>query len=351
MVKRAGLACGRICSSLAASIQRKDFAPDSIVIVLRKPLGIGDLLMLAPFMVDVASRSHGLRVSILTEYRPIFSIDGIEWVSPEALDEGSLENALVISPTLSWRHARYLPHAGWHLGYFLSDRVSCNFSRVSARYDARRGHYLDRIVPLRGILDRCWPESAVSCSRMVLMEAPFEEVPLPSGYVCLAPFSNWPERQYPPEYWKKVIDGVRRRLPVVLVGGSHPDERAMACSLAVEGVINLVGRTSLGQLASVLAGSRLYLGNDSGPSHMAFLSAQASVVVFGCVGGKQRIPLDPGLSSRIRVLGNGSACPHFPCYDGFTKPECRNPEPCLCLTSVSPDAVLEEAFSILRGER
>jgi len=346
--KKAGVAFFRCLSRLRVSFQRKRFSPDAIFILLKEPLGLGDLLMLAPFVDDVASRKHGLDVSLITEHRPFFDIAGVRWVHPEHLDGKSLKNALIISPTLSWRHAKYLQYAGWYLGYFLSDSLISNFSRSNKRYDARKGHYFDRIGPLVEILDGVWSTAAGDLSGLRLRREFYNGAQLPGQYCCIAPYSNWKERTYPLEFWQSVVSVLRSRYPIVLIGGRNADEVRLSEQLAGPDVINLVGKTTILQVADIISRSRLFIGNDSGLAHLAFRAAPASVVVFGCVGGEQRVPLEPKMAANIRALGNGAACPRFPCYDGFTKPECRNHERYVCL-SVSPDAVLEEAFSLIEG--
>ena len=69
---------------------------------------------------------------------------------------------------------------------------------------------------------------------------------------------------------------------IVLFGG--PDEAALGRTLAAQigpGVINLVGRTSLRQMAAVMARCRLYVGNDSGPTHVAAAMGVPVVAIFG----------------------------------------------------------------------
>jgi len=349
-LKRMALHGARFIAPALNLLPKRQCAPCTIVILMRKPLGIGDLLMLSPVVSVVAGMNHGLRVLLVTEYPELFRIPGVEWLHPERLAKEVLRGSLVVSPTLSWHHFPYLLQAAAHIGYFLSDRLSCSFCEVDARYNARHEHYSDRAGALVAAMRRLWSSGAGNSGYPLLLKEPIGHFDLPSAYFCLAPFSNWPERQYPPEHWKTVVKALLQRLPVVLVGGSLPDELAMAAALQERGVINLAGRTSIGQLVSVLSGCSVYLGNDSGPSHIAFLSAPASVVVFGCVGGRQRIPLDPRLAASIRTLGNGVACPHFPCYDGFAKPYCKHIDRYVCLRTVCPHAVLDEVFSVM-GER
>jgi len=346
-LKNTALSVLRFMAPIVNARQKSVFNPEAIYVLLLKPLGLGDLLMISPFIAALCKRQHSLPVFIVTEYREFFSIPGVHWIEPAELTAGRCERALVISPTLSWRHAPYLLQAGWSLGYFFSERVLCNFSRLQGQYDARRTHYLERTAPLASILDARWPLAKEGSDYPAILKERCV-TPLPAEYCCIAPYANWPERQYPLESWMDVVASVVRHCPVVLVGGNAPDELAMAEALAGNGVINLAGVTTLPQVASVIAGARVFIGNDSGLSHIAFLTAPSSVAIFGCVGGHQRIPLDPVLASRIMVLGKGEGCRDFPCYDGFNRPDCRNRDRYGCLRALKAGTVADAALQLMK---
>ena len=82
---------------------------------------------------------------------------------------------------------------------------------------------------------------------------------------------------------------------------------------------------------------------------MAFLSSIPSVVIFGCVSGEQRVPLNYGLRNNITVLGAGSKCQYFPCYDGLNKPVCCNQELYVCLSEVSSSEVIYHSLKTIES--
>lgn len=78
-------------------------------------------------------------------------------------------------------------------------------------------------------------------------------------------------KRWSPERYAQVCDHLHRRgLKVVVAGG--PGERALAAEilpLCKEArPLDLAGQTSLPQLASLLAGARLLVSNDTGPFHL-----------------------------------------------------------------------------------
>jgi lipopolysaccharide heptosyltransferase III len=99
---------------------------------------------------------------------------------------------------------------------------------------------------------------------------------------------------------------------------------------------------SLAQFAAALAGARLFVGNDSGPAHMAAALARPVVVIFGSSSSPIWGPW-PQQSTRpaARVVQNPfdcNPCPGDRCYR-FDKPE--------CILSVTFDQVKDAVNAVL----
>ncbi len=117
---------------------------------------------------------------------------------------------------------------------------------------------------------------------------------------------------------------------IVLVGGKG--EKQIAHSIVSEmneQAFDLSGRTTLGQLAAVLRRADLFIGNDSGPMHLAAACGTKVIGLFG--------PTSP---QRFRPYGDNcialrmeTDCP--PCM----REECRRPE-YRCIDSISVNDVM-----------
>jgi ADP-heptose:LPS heptosyltransferase len=321
-------------------------APEAIYVLMLRPLGLGDLMMLSPFVIDVARRFVGIPTYLVTDNSKFMELEGVIWLKPSDLSLRRRSVSLVLSPTFSWKHARFLWGAKWFLGYFLSNRLISNFTRQHHSYDAQYSHYFDRAKQLLSALGPRLLDSAILRYGTLCSSAPMGAENL-TDYVCVAPYSNWEARQYPKDFYKVVISSLAPMYQVVLVGGNHPDELGMAEELCGRNVVNLVGRRDLPQVVEIIKGARLFIGNDSGLAHAAFLTRTTSIVVFGCVNGSQRLPIDPALSNQVVALGAGARCQFFPCYDGYNTPRCKNKDRHICLRGVSPHDLIDHAIRLL----
>lgn len=85
--------------------------------------------------------------------------------------------------------------------------------------------------------------------------------------------------------WVALIRSLRAAgLAVVLSGGPAPAEREYAERVAVasrEPVLNLVGELSFGESAELYCRARLFIGPDTGATHVAAATGTATVAIFG----------------------------------------------------------------------
>lgn len=108
---------------------------------------------------------------------------------------------------------------------------------------------------------------------------------LPPDYAVLVPGAapHRPEKRFPAEKFRDVAAGLN--LPVVVVGTAGEGDLAR-----VIGGIDLTGRTDFFQLASVLRGAKLAIGNDTGPMHLAAAVGARCISLFSAAS-------DPALTA------------------------------------------------------
>ena len=147
-------------------------------------------------------------------------------------------------------------------------------------------------------------------------------------------------RQWPGEYFAALIDLMveRNGVNVILIGG--PEETELAENVHTqllhrEAVVSLAGKTSLRQLTDLLSACALYIGNNSGPKHIA---AALDVPTIGIHSGVvDAIEWGP-IGKRSVAVRRNMAC--SPCYLARLEDCPRN---FACMRGLEPIAVQEIA--------
>ena len=106
------------------------------------------------------------------------------------------------------------------------------------------------------------------------------------GYVVVAPTSRWEGKRWPQERFTIAALGALERCAgaVVVVGGQS--ERGQVADMLRQTageprIVDLVGKTSVGQLMALVQGASLVLANDSAALHMAVGFDRPSIGLFG----------------------------------------------------------------------
>ncbi len=132
---------------------------------------------------------------------------------------------------------------------------------------------------------------------------------------------------------------------IVLVGECDDDSHEVATRLR-EPPINLTGKTSLPQLAEVIARADLFIGADSGVMHIAAATGTPVVSVFGPSNPAAWRPWPP--AGKATVIRSGVEC--SPCsYVGQGIGAREGCPARTCMKLVSPQQVIAAARRVLDG--
>jgi O-antigen biosynthesis protein len=163
--------------------------------------------------------------------------------------------------------------------------------------------------------------------------------------ICIQIAAGSPMRQWPPEHFSELIDLLLdlQHFNVALIGGA--DEKALADQvlgqLAHQGgeVINLVGRLTLTELQKLLTTSALFVGNNSGPQHLAAALGIPTVGIHsGVVDAHEWGPL----GTQAVAIRRDVSC--SPCYIEYAK-DC--PRKLACLKDLAVADVYRACDSML----
>ncbi|MFQ3582291.1 glycosyltransferase family 9 protein [Chloracidobacterium validum] len=143
-------------------------------------------------------------------------------------------------------------------------------------------------------------------------------------YAVVHPAAAFPSKQWAASHFAETMAHLARRglQPVVIVG---PGEEAVANAIrqslpAVPGAVFLTD-LPLSETMAVIAGSALFVGNDSGPAHIAAAFERPLVVIFG--SSNDRV-WSPWTNAPHQVVRHRLPC--VPCAGplchAFPEPEC-----------------------------
>ena len=102
--------------------------------------------------------------------------------------------------------------------------------------------------------------------------------------ITLNPFSRWQYKEWGYEKWVQIVDWLweEYEIPTVIVGAPEEREKSIDIVNKCKGQIyNLIGRTSLDELAGVLSFSSLHLGVDSAAPHIAAAVGVSTITIYG----------------------------------------------------------------------
>jgi heptosyltransferase-2 len=263
---------------------------------------VGDFIVALPAIHALRERWPGARIECLGYPRTTalgagrFYFDGIR-----SLERGTLAGFFVTRPgaildpewmdyfgdfdlVVSWLYdpdeafAKNVRRCGVPELWARSPQIEKGFGAPAAR------HFLDTLLfdtAQADLRSRLFPSEA---DRTVA--ASFYDGP---KFIALHPGSGSPTKNWPVANWAQVIP--RLPLPVVLVGGEADGPALEALAPLAAGVVR---EKPLPELAAFLGRAALFLGHDSGITHLAAAAGAPVVAIFGPTDPTVWAPPGPG---------------------------------------------------------
>ena len=117
-----------------------------------------------------------------------------------------------------------------------------------------------------------------------------------SEYVAICPGSSSTKKNWQWEKYALIVQYINSKynLQCVLIGSQSDSEIYVAEQICnYDGtvkVVNLVGKTSIAETVEVIRGAQLYIGNDTGPSHIAAAVDTKAIWLSHCVRPGEFVP-------------------------------------------------------------
>lgn len=109
----------------------------------------------------------------------------------------------------------------------------------------------------------------------------FDEINLDSKYVVIAPMAHDKKRTWGIENYREFCTLTSKYIKIVLIGASREKEEAEKIKNGNQNIINLMGEIPLFELQVLICNSKLFLGNDSGLSHLAIRTKTPAIIIIG----------------------------------------------------------------------
>ncbi len=178
-----------------------------------------------------------------------------------------------------------------------------------------------------------------TCAQKKLQSA---GVDLHQPYAVLAPTNEFYTKRWLPERYAAIAERlIARGYQIVLTGAPTAEQIAQVASVQAATSQPLTALTSLsiGELMAVIADATVFVGNDSGPAHLAAAVKTPLVVLFGPASS---VRWRPWAESRAELVQNSFAC--NPCAM-YTCTEFAEPE---CIRSITIEQVMQAVDNVLR---
>lgn len=318
-----------------------------------RPGGIGDAVLLAPVICSLKKTYPAIHITVLAERRNagVFSlIPGVDSVL--CYDRlGELIKALrgsydVVIDSEQWHRlsavVARITSAAVKIGFDTNERRRMFTHPIPYSHDDYEALSFARLLEPLGIeagtLDTGTLFLSIPASTSAKAEAllgSLHEQP----FVVIFPGASIPERRWGTGRFRQVAEllsafGIR----TVVVGGKEDQQQG---NMIIDGGLgmNLAGSTSLAESAAVIQKSSLLLSSDSGVLHIAVGLGVPTISLFGPGRAKKWAPQ----GARHIVINKGLSC--SPCTTFGTTPRC--PIDARCMRDITVDEVFNAVARLL----
>ena len=155
-------------------------------------------------------------------------------------------------------------------------------------------------------------------------------------FAVIAPFAQAEKREWPLNKWKQVLETFPHET-FVIIGGPEKTQKAneLMAATSHDKLLNFCGKTSILQSAALIKRSRLFVGSESGPAHMAVAFDIPNVVIIGGGHFGRFMPYSPSTTL---------VCCPMNCFHCNWRCRYRT-KVALCISQISAETVVKAILS------
>lgn len=192
-----------------------------------------------------------------------------------------------------------------------------------------------------------WPNYQYGFNPLVINKAPGMEIH--GDYVVVAFSASTKAKSWETYKFAKVIDAIPQKYQVVLTGHGNEDiRRALEIAGLVKDkqrIINMVSKTSVVELVSLISKSILVIGNDSAAVHIAAATRVKSVCILIGAQFNRFFPYPKDLPFLDYIPQ--AVYYRMDCYGCNYRCVYNDENPYNCLKNISEDMVISEVINLL----
>ena len=352
LMKAADALLGRLITNLLPSLSTSVLSESVNSILLIRPGGIGDAVLLAPVIHHLKKKYSTIQITTLAERRNV----GVFSLIPEVDQLYCYDKPAEFWQAVSKKYDVVIDTEQWHcLSAIVARLVRAPVKIGFATNERRRmfthslpySHDEYEVSSFKHLL-----EPLTGVSEQAVPTFPFLTIPVPAQksaeklletfgdkpFVTIFPGASILERRWGADRFKAVAAELAQKVyGIVVIGGTV--DQVDAHVIAGDFGLNLAGQTSLAETAAVLARSALLVSGDSGVLHIAVGLGVPTVSLFG-----------PGRALKWAPQGNphtviNKNLPCSPCTTFGTTPLC--PYHARCMQEITADEVVTHCLKLL----
>ncbi len=257
-----------------------DRLPSGSRIAVIRLRSLGDCVLTTPALTLLKQHRPDLRIAVMAEDRfaPVYELNpDVEAIlAPE------------LKPLRAWKPALTLNLHGGTRSMILTALSGAKFRAGFGhhRYSFVYSHKIPRAQEILGV-DRTVHTAEHVASAVFHLGVPRAEIPraklvapqgdllLPARPAVVHPFASQPDKTWPLDRFLSVASTLTRQgmTPIFIAGPGDPSEGYQGH--------RVMHNLPLARIKLLMSQAELFLGNDSGPAHMAAAYGVPSVVLFG----------------------------------------------------------------------
>ncbi|MEW6009203.1 MAG: glycosyltransferase family 9 protein [Candidatus Omnitrophota bacterium] len=328
--------------------------------------GIGDMLLSIPALKALSFSLPQVRISLLTMPRSVEVIKGYQFVDDIILYKRGLKNKFSLIFTLKKIHPNMAINMRPLTSLISAIKMAILFVLTGAKYRVgrdiqKRGFFLNIKVPEVDVAESHDLDYYLGMLKILGIKSTDDKInliidKLDTDYVedilkkhgieredivvGINPGASLSTRRWPLEKFSSLSELIlkMRKCKIAITGSES--EVAIAEKLqhiCKADLINLAGRTTVGQLMALIKRCNLFISNDAGPVHLAAALHTPLIAIFRA---GDIVRYDPRrLSDKFTiVMYNKTSC--SPCL----KARCTS---MICLRDITPENVLKEVSRLI----